>query len=215
MRCLTQPQTDEGPAAGGDSAGAAALSKELTALRGRIATARAEVRQMRAEAAALDRDTAAHGGLRLFAAWCLLLFSGAFLRHAGPDPREVLRGRRVFVLYVTVHVTYPMVPILAMSTVGAAASKTGPLGVVAAHVSGNCLAGNGADLQAVAEQAAGKENLAEDASAIAAEALRLKPLLAKARRLRGALRAPHGGSGAELPGFYNTYITNKKGEKWS
>ncbi len=55
----------------------------------------------------------------------------------------------------------------------------------------------------MAAPAAGKENVAEDARAIAADAARLRPLLAKAQRLQAAQAARSqpqaAGSGGQLP----------------
>ena len=58
-------------------------------------------------------------------------------------------------------------------------------------------AGNRTGLEAAAALAAGKENIADDACAIAADAARLRPLLAKAQRLvQAAKPAPSANSGS-------------------
>lgn len=59
--------------------------------------------------------------------------------------------------------------------------------------------GDRTGLEAAAALAAGKENIADDARAIAADAVRLRPLLAKAQRLvQAAKLAPSASSGLHV-----------------
>lgn len=59
--------------------------------------------------------------------------------------------------------------------------------------------GDRTGLEAAAALAAGKENIADDARAIAADAVRLRPLLAKAQRLvQAAKLTPSASSGLHV-----------------